>query len=346
MRYRALSFVLLAAAFGASLPAAAQDAVESFYRGKQIDLIIGSAPGGGYDAYARLVARHMGKYIPGNPTLVPKNMPGAGSARAAAYLYKIAPKDGTAITASFSGALVDPLFNPQTRDQYDPTKFQYIGSANNEVALCEIWHTAPVQTMEEAFKKETIVGASQTGGTSVDFASSLVNVLGAKLKIVAGYEGSKDMLLAMERSEIGGICGQLWSSIATASQDWIRDKKIIFWVQMALKPHPDLPNVPMVWNYVKSDRDRQVLELIYGQLVFGRPYFLPPGVPKERVEALRTAFMKTMQDEGYRQEAAKEKLENNPVAGPEIQALIDKMYAVDPAIAKAAADAQKLPKQN
>src|SRR4051812_45918029 len=196
MRQRAIISLFFGAALAWAAPAAAQNAVEAFYRGKQIDLIIGSAPGGGYDAYARLVARHMGKYIPGNPTLVPKNMPGAGSARAAAYLYKIAPKDGTALTASFSGALVDPLFNPQTRDQYDPTKFQYIGSANNEVALCEIWHTAPVQTMDEALKKETIVGASQTGGTSVDFAASLANVLGAKLKIVAGYEGSKDMLLA------------------------------------------------------------------------------------------------------------------------------------------------------
>jgi tripartite-type tricarboxylate transporter receptor subunit TctC len=346
MRHRAPFFLLLAGLLAGTAPANAQGSVEAFYRGKQIDLIIGSAPGGGYDAYARLVARHMGKYIPGNPTLLPKNMPGAGSARAAAYLFKIAPKDGTALTASFSGALVDPLFNPQTRDQYDPTKFQYIGSANNEVALCEIWHDAPVLTMEDAFKKETIVGASQTGGTSVDFAASLVNVLGVKLKIVAGYEGSKDMLLAMERNEIGGICGQLWSSIATASQDWIRDKKIVFWVQMALKAHPDLPNVPIIWNYVKSDRDRQVLELIYGQLVFGRPYFLPPGVPKDRVEALRTAFAKTMQDADYRQEAAKEKLENNPVSGAEIQTLIDKMYASDPAIAKAAADAQKLPKQN
>jgi tripartite-type tricarboxylate transporter receptor subunit TctC len=338
---------LVAAVLVGGAPAEADDKeVEAFYRGKQIDLIIGSAPGGGYDAYARLVARYMGKYIPGNPILVPKNMPGAGSARSASYLYKIAPKDGTALTASSSGALVDPLFNPATRDQYDPTKFEYLGSANNEVALCEIWHAAPVLTMDDALKKETIVGASQTGGSSADFAASLVNVLGAKLKIVAGYEGSKDMLLAMERGEISGICGQLWSSIATASQDWIRDKKIVFWVQMALKPHPDLPDVPMVWNYVKSDHDRRVLELIYGQLVFGRPYFLPPGVPQDRVAALRTAFAKTMQDEDYKREAGKEKLEVNPVGGAEIQALIEKMYAADPAIAKAAADAQKLPKLN
>ncbi len=317
-------------------------ALDDFYKGKSIDIFIGSAPGGGFDAYARLVARHMGKYIPGNPSLVPKNMPGAGSARAAAHLFAVAPKDGTAMGALFSGGIVDPLFDPSKRDQYDPTKFYYLGSANNEVATCMIWHAAPVKTMADALQKEAILGASASGGSSRDFAASLANVLGAKIKLVSGYEGSKEMLLAMERGETHGICGQLWSSITTQSSDWIRDKKLHFWVQMSLKPHPDLPQVPMVWEFVKSDRDRQVLELIYGQLVFGRPYMLPPGVPAERARALRDAFAKTMADPDYKSEAARSQLEVQPVGGAEVQALVEKMFSTDPAIAAAAAEAQKV----
>lgn len=334
--------VTLVLALGAAGGAQAADAVGDFYKGKSIDIIIGSAPGGGFDAYARLVARHMGKYIPGNPNLVPKNLPGAGSARAAAQLYASAPKDGTAIGALFPGGVVDPLFDPSKRSQYDPTKFYYLGSANNEVAVCMIWHESPVKTMAEALQKEAIVGASASGGSSRDFAASLTNVIGAKLKIVSGYEGSKEMLLAMERGETVGICGQLWSTVTTQNQDWLRDNKLIIWVQMALKPHPDLPKVPMVWEFVKNDRDRQTLELIYGQLIFGRPYMLPPGVPEDRAKALRAAFAKTMADPEYKAEATRAKLEVQPVSGEEVQALVEKMFAADPSIITAAAEAQKV----
>jgi tripartite-type tricarboxylate transporter receptor subunit TctC len=314
--------------------------VESFYKDRQIDVVIGSAPGGGFDAYARLVARHMGNYIPGKPTLVPKNLPGAGSAKAAATLYAVSPRDGSTFGATFPGAIMDALFDPKKRTQYDPTKFIYLGSANNEVAVCMVWHTSPIKTFQDTFTHESILAASAAGGSSRDFAAALQNVLGSKFKIVAGYPGSKDMLLAMERGEVSGICGQLWSSIVTQSPAWLRDKKIFFWVQMALKPHPDLKGVPMVWDYVKNDRDRQILELIFSQLEFGRPYMLPPGVPADRVKALRTAFAATMKDEGYKADAAKQHLEVNPVSAEEVQSLVEKLFAAPPDIINAAADAQ------
>ncbi|MGE5540273.1 MAG: Bug family tripartite tricarboxylate transporter substrate binding protein [Gemmatimonas sp.] len=316
--------------------------VESFYKGRQMDVLIGSAPGGGFDLYARLIARHMPDYIPGNPNIVPKNVPGAGSAKAAATLYAVSPKDGSTFGALFPGAIMDALFDARKRTQYDPTRFGYLGSANNEVATCMIWHEAPVKTLKDTFTTEAIVGASASGGSSRDFAAALQNVLGSKLRIVAGYEGSKDMLLAMERGEIHGICGQLWSSIVTQSQDWLREDKLVFWVQMALKPHPDLEKrgVPMVWDFVKTDRDRQILELIFGQLEFGRPYVLPPGVPADRVKALREAFLAAQKDEGYKAEAAKAKLEVNPVSGDRVQELVTRMFATPPDIIKAAADAQ------
>jgi tripartite-type tricarboxylate transporter receptor subunit TctC len=274
--------------------------------------------------------------------MVPKNLPGAGSAKAAATLYSVSPKDGSTFGALFPGAIMDALFDSRKRSQYDPTKFSYLGSANNEVGTCMIWHDAPVKTLKDTFTHQAIVGASAAGGSSRDFAAMLQNVLHSKLKIVAGYEGSKDMLLAMERGEIHGICGQLWSSIVTQSQDWLRENKLIFWVQMALQPHPDLQarGVPMIWDFVKNDRDKQILELILSQLEFGRPYILPPGVPAERVQALRTAFAATMKDEGYKAEAAKAKLEVNPVPAEQVQTLVGKLFATSPDIIKAAAEAQ------
>jgi tripartite-type tricarboxylate transporter receptor subunit TctC len=235
---------------------------------------------------------------------------------------------------------MDALYDARKRTQYDPTKFSYLGSANNEVGVCMIWHESPVKTLKDTFTREAIVGASASGGSSRDFAAFLQNIVGAKLKIVAGYEGSKDMLLAMERREIDGICGQLWSSIVTQSQDWLREKKLIFWVQMALKPHPDLKGVPMIWEFVKTDRDREILELILSQLEFGRPYVLPPNVPAERVAALRTAFAAVMKDPGYKAEAAKAKLEVNPVPAEQVQTLVSKLFATSPDIIKAAAEAQ------
>jgi tripartite-type tricarboxylate transporter receptor subunit TctC len=341
IRFRSVRTLAIAGAATLLAGAAANaQGVESFYKGRSMDVIIGSAPGGGFDSYARLIARHMPDYIPGKPGMVPKNLPGAGSAKAAATLYSVSPKDGSTFGALFPGAIMDALFDARKRTQYDPTKFIYLGSANNEVGTCMIWHDAPVKTLRDALTHEAIVGASAAGGSSRDFAAALQNIVGAKLKIVAGYEGSKDMLLAMERGEIHGICGQLWSSIVTQSQDWLREKKLIFWVQMALKPHPDLAGVPMIWDFIKTDRDRQIMELILSQLEFGRPYMLPPGVPDDRAQALRQAFAATMTDAGYKAEAAKAKLEVSPVPAADVQALVTKLFAAPPDIIKAAADAQ------
>jgi tripartite-type tricarboxylate transporter receptor subunit TctC len=324
-------------------PAFADEAgLKDFYAGRQMELIIASAPGGNYDAYARLIARHMGKYIPGEPTMVAKNMPGAGGARATGYIYNVAPKDGSSFAAVFPGGLVEPLFSPAKADQYDPTKLFYLGSANNEVGICMMWNTSPVKTMEQALAQESVIGATAAGSPSRDFAAALINVLGVKTKVVTGYEGSKDLLLAMERGEIQGICGHLWSTVVAQNMDWVRDKKVSFWGQMSVKSHPDLADVPQVSTYAKTDEQKQILDLIFGQLLFGRPYIAPPGMVAGRGEALRAAFAATVKDAGFKAEAGRAKLELQPVSGEEVESMIKRMYRADPKLVAAAAQAQIL----
>ena len=221
----ALSRIAAAVALLAASPAAAQDAVAQFYRGKQINLFVGSTPGGGYDTYARLLARRFGGYIPGNPTVVAQNMPGAGSNKLAGFMYSVAPKDGTAIGAIFSGAILQPLIG-DTPTQHDPSKFIYLGNANNAVFICLARADAPAKTFRDTLGQELIIGASNEGGSTRDFPAMLNNVLGAKLRIVTGYAGSNEIMLAIERNEVAGACGVGWSSVAAQATD--RHGKCLF----------------------------------------------------------------------------------------------------------------------
>ena len=313
--------------------AAAQDDVANFYRGKQIDLFIGSTAGGGYDTYARLLARHFSSHMPGNPSLVPQNMPGAGSNKATAYIYSVAKKDGTAMGAVFSGAIVEPLIG-DTKVQQDPAKLIYVGSANREVFFCFTWGSSPVKTLQDAFTKQAIMAASAAGGSTKDFPIMEDNLVGTKFKVVAGYPGSNEMTHAVEQGEADGQCGYGWSSLMGAHPDWYMQHKINFLAQEALKGHPtlDAMHVPLIIDYAKKPEDRQAMELVFGQLTFGRPYILPPGVPQDRVTALRKAFLDTLADKDLLAEAQKERLDVNPVSGEEVQALVQKMYATPPAI--------------
>jgi tripartite-type tricarboxylate transporter receptor subunit TctC len=310
-------------------PALAQSDAAAFYKGRSMDLIIGAAPGGGHDIYARSIARHMPKHIPGEPNIVPKNMPGAGSNKAAAFLYNVAPKDGSVFGAIFPGAVMDPLIGDKSKVQHDPNKFNYLGTANKEVRVCALWHTAPAKTFKDTFTTETILAASAEGGATADYAAVLDAVLGTKFKVVRGYPGTRDMTLAIERGEAHGLCGYAWTSLKTQNADWVRDKKINVILQTALEGDEELNQmgVPMVWDFVKNDDDRKVIELLLAQQVFGRPYVAPPGIPDDRLKVLRTAFTATMKDQGYIAEAKKLGLDTDFGTGEEVQALVQKVYA-------------------
>jgi tripartite-type tricarboxylate transporter receptor subunit TctC len=319
--------------FGAAIsamatPALAQDAVAQFYRGRQVNLYIGSTPGGGYDSYARLIARHLGEHIPGNPTIVPANMPGAGSNKLAYFLYAVAPKDGTAIGAIFPGAIMEPLIGDK-KVEHDPQKLIYLGSANNERLLCIIRTDAPVKNFQEALSHEVSLAASAAGGSSRDYPALLNSVLGAKFRIVAGYPGSREMMLAIEQGEVQGECGLGWSSVEEAHPDWIPSGKIKVLVQESLEGHPDVNKLgaPKAIDFAKNAADRQVLETFYSQAIFGRPYAMPPGVPAERVTALRKAFIEALRDPATLADAKRMRLDVEPIEGKEVQDLVTKIYA-------------------
>jgi tripartite-type tricarboxylate transporter receptor subunit TctC len=332
--YRARPILVAAAClFGAASAAAAQDlsakdSVEQFYKGKQIAMIVGSSSGGGYDTYARLLSRHFSNAMPGNPLMVVQNMSGAGSNRAAGYIYSVAPKDGTAAAAIFPGAVLQPLLSDQPVP-HDPSKLVYLGSANSDVYVCFVRTDAPVKTFKDLLDKELIVGASNPGATTYDLPLLLNNVLGTKFRIVTGYPGSREITLALDRGEVQGACGIGWTGIEAMHPDWFAKDTIRPLVQLSNKGHTDLNKrgVPLAASLARSDDDRKVIELVFSQGVFGRPYVLPPGVPADRVAALRNAFVTALNDPALRVEAGKMQLDVDPMAGDALQALITSIYA-------------------
>jgi tripartite-type tricarboxylate transporter receptor subunit TctC len=306
----------------------AQDSVEQFYRGKSINIYVGSSAGGGYDSYARALARHISKYIPGNPIIVPQNMPGAGGNKAAGYVYSVAPKDGTAIGAIFPGSILQPLIG-DTAVQHDPAKFIYVGSANSDVYTCVVRTDAPVKTFKDVLSTEMIVGASNEGGTTRDLPTLSNNVLGAKFHIVTGYAGTQEIALAVERNEVHGICGLGYTSLLTIRPDWVQRGVVRVLVQENAKGSPILNQmgVPRTVDFAKTAEDRQVMELVYSQGVFGRPYVFPPGVPADRVTAVRKAFMSALQDKELLAEAARIKLDIEAISGEDVQSMVAKLFA-------------------
>jgi tripartite-type tricarboxylate transporter receptor subunit TctC len=307
---------------------AGDDELASFYRGRSVNLIIGSAPGGGYDLYGRMIARVIGKYIPGQPLVVPSNMPGAASNVAAAYVYNVAPKDGTVLGALYMGAVVDPLFSDQ-RPTHDPTQFNYIGNANADVYVCLVRADAPVKTFEDLFSKELIVGGSAIGASTHDFPALLNAVLGTKFKIVAGYPGTREISFAIDKNEVQGGCGNTWSSISSSQREWFTSGKVKVLAQEDAKGYPMLneQHIPRTLDFAKTDEQRQILELYYSQTAFGRPYVMAPHVESAKVNAMRKAFMASMQDPDLRAEAEKIRVDVIPIAGDVLQNLVKKIYA-------------------
>jgi tripartite-type tricarboxylate transporter receptor subunit TctC len=327
-------------AFSAIATVQAQSPAD-FYKGKNVDLMIGYSVGGGYDVYARLIARHMGKHIPGNPTVTPKNMEGAGSLRLANWLYNVAPKDGLVFGTIGRGTGFDPLLGHK-QAQFDGNKFNWIGSANDEVSVCVSWNKpGNVTKFDELYTKQLTVGGTGAAADTDQFPRILNNVLGTKMKIVTGYPGGNDVNLALERGEVDGRCGWSWSSVESTRANWVKDKKINILVQLALQKHPDLPDVPLVTDQAKNEEQKQILTLIFARQALGRPYLAPPGIPQDRVDALRKAFMDTMQDKEFLAEAEKAQLEITPIAGDALQKLVADVYKTPPEIAQKAADALK-----
>ncbi len=321
----------------ASTGAWAQDAIESFYRGKTVTILVGSSAGGGYDLYGRLIARFLSPHIPGRPTIVVQNMPGAGSNVSAAYIYNAAAKDGTVIGAIFMGAVVDPLFG-EKRQTHDTTKFNYIGNANIDAYLCLIRTDAKMNSLADAFDRELVLGASAEGASTRDFATLLKNLLGLKFKVVAGYPGTREINLAIEKGEVQAGCGQTWSSVAATYPAWFRDGLVKPFVQEANTGYPDLDKmgVPLTKQFARTDEQRSILELVYNQVAFSRPYVVAPGVPAERVAALRKAFMETMNDRDLIAEAKRINVDVFATSGEDLQKLIAKMYATPPEIVEKA----------
>ena len=316
----------------------AADAVEAFYKGKTMQLLIGFGPGGGYDLYGRAVAHHLGRFIPGNPTIVPQNMAGAGSVRAASSLYNAAPKDGTVIGTFSRGIIVDTLLGAN-KGMFEAQNFGWIGSVTNEVSVCGFSRKSGIQTWNDMLTKDATVGSSGQADDLGVYANVLRSVFNAKLKLISGYPGTADILLAVERGELGGLCGWSWSTLKSRSKALYESKEIAVPVQLGLTPHEDLPDVPLITSLTNDPTKSAILQLIFSRQTLARPFAAPPGIPEERLRALRAAFDATMKDGDFLAEAQRLDLEVRPVSGSEIDDLVANLANTPGDIRKLAAEA-------
>ena len=318
-------------------PALAQSAA-AFFKGKTVTVWVGNSAGGGYDLYARAFARHWSKHLAGNPDFIVKNRPGAGSMLLTNEIYNILPKDGTAMGVIGRGMPLEKILGNDLA-RYDSTKFTWIGSANNEVSVCVSWAKTGVTRFADLKTRGMIVGGTGEGADTDSFPKAMNRVLGTKMKLVTGYPGGNEIMLAMERGEVDGRCGYSWSSAVATHGDWIRDKKMNVLVQIATQKHRDLPTVPLITELADNAEDKQVLEFVFSGQVWGRPFLAPPGVPADRVQALQDSFMAVTRDPAFIAEANKLKLEINPVPGPELARLIAVQHQMPPQVIKRAKEA-------
>jgi tripartite-type tricarboxylate transporter receptor subunit TctC len=341
-RFAAVAAVITAAVGVGSATAIAADAVENFYRGRTVQVLVGFSPGGGYDLYARTLARYMGKHIPGQPKVITQNMPGAGSMKVMNYLYNAARKDGTFIGTFARGMVIEPLLGHAKGTAFEATKFNWIGSISNEVSVCAFWHTSPIKSWEDMKTKPHTIGGSAAGADSDVFPTVLRKVYNLPMKLVTGYSGGgADINLGMERGEVQGRCGWSYSSMLSQSRALLDGKKINIVMQLALEKHEDLPNVPLIMDLPASPQDKAAMRLIVSRQSIARPFAAPPGVPPERVKALRDAFDATMKDPDFVKEATRLALEVRPVSGAEVQRLIEEIYASPPEVIKRAAEIER-----
>jgi tripartite-type tricarboxylate transporter receptor subunit TctC len=315
----------------ASPSPARAETVAEFYRAHPVNLLIGFPVSNAYDTYGRAVARHLGKHIPGNPTVVPVNRPGAGSLTAANFLYNSAPKDGATIATFNRSVPLEPLMgNSQAR--FDVRKFNWLGSVGNEVSVCVGWHTAAVKTWDDLLTKDFVAGAASYSADTGVFALVLKNVFGAKIRIITGYPGGGEMSLAMEQREIDGRCGWSWSGVKSTKPAWIAERQINLLVQLGLQKSAELPNVPLIIDQATNDDQRQILKLVFSRQEFAWPFAAPPDIPDDRREALRAAFAATLRDPEFLEDAKKIQIDVNPVSAAAVEKLIDDLYQTPEAV--------------
>jgi tripartite-type tricarboxylate transporter receptor subunit TctC len=331
MAFKPTRFVTILGGLAAAAALAITSAVAAdYYAGKSIDLLIGAPPGGGYDIYARALARHYGRHIPGQPSIVAKNMPGAGSARAGGFISTVAPKDGTAVAAIMPGAVMGPLLDEKAEALFDPTKVLYLGTANSGTRVCVSRKDSRIKTFDDALAQKAAFGGVSANDSTREYGYMHKKTAGAQYDVVSGYSGTAEIALAMERGEIDGVCGWDWSSFKSQRPDWLRDNKVNVLLQVGLEPNPELARmgVPSVFKYLKSDEDRKVVELIISQQVFQRSYIAPPGLPAEQLGTLRAAFDATMSDKQFLEDAEKIRIDISPLPGAKVQELVQTLYAM------------------
>jgi tripartite-type tricarboxylate transporter receptor subunit TctC len=323
------SAAALVMAASLAAPAFAQTP-EEFYKGKQIELAIGYPPAGSNDVYARLLARHLGKHIPGNPTIVPQNRPGAGSFLTLGYVYGVAPKDGSVIGIGAPTAPLDEKLGTQGV-RFKTAELNWIGRIDSLINIVFLWHTSPVKTFADAQKIESKLSGTGVGSTVSIYPTVTNNVLGTRFKLIMGYKGSNEAQLAVERGEAEGHSTS-WTAVKVAHPDWRPDKKINIVVQYALNKHPELPDVPTVVELARNDEERQVLRAVMNATEIGTAFFTTPNAPKDRVEALRRAFDATMKDPEFLAEAQRTQLTIGPLPGEELQKLVAEVAGMPPEI--------------
>jgi len=307
----------------ASPALAQQEDVAAFFKGKTLRLMVGVGVGSGYDINARLLARYMPAHIPGQPTIIVQNQPGAGSLTMTNALYNNGPFDGTVMGASFNGMPTTPLLQPGGA-RFDPVKLNWLGSTNRETQAMYVWHTAPAQVLADAKSKEIVMGGQAPGSTQFDYPVLANHLFGFKFKVVTGYESTPKIHLAMESGEVHGTIAN-WSTLKAISPTWIAEKKIRILTQWAFTKNPELNDVPLFLDLAKTDAERAALRLMLARLEYGRPFFLPPNVPAARVQALRRAFDATMKDPAYLAEADKLKIDVEPLTGEEVAAFVEQV---------------------
>jgi tripartite-type tricarboxylate transporter receptor subunit TctC len=322
--------ILALTALPSSTPVSAQS-VADFYRGKSISMVIATSPGGDYDLRARLLARHIGRHIPGEPAIIPRNMPGAVGVQAANWLATVAPRDGTVIHAIMQNMSAYQALGGSSVE-FDTRKFFWIGNTTDTPNVINSWHTTGIKTVQDVMTRELVVGAPGTATSSVYYPKALNELVGTKFKIVSGYPGGNDVNLAMERGEVGGRGSNSWASWKATHPQWLAEKKILILVQIALKRHPELADVPTMIELAKNDEDRAVLEFLSADIPINRAYVTTPGTPAERVAALRRAFEATMKDPAFLAEAAKSNIDISPSSGEAAQKFSDLIANTLPAV--------------
>ncbi|MCC6887566.1 MAG: hypothetical protein IT536_03445 [Hyphomicrobiales bacterium] len=321
------TMVVAALAIAALVVSSRAGAQPAAFQGKQVTIVVGFTAGGTYDATARLYARHFGRHIAGNPSVIVRNMPGSGSLVATLHLANAAPKDGTTLAVVGGGVVLEPLLgNPQAK--YDSRRLNWIGGRTRDNIVCATWNKVPVRSMADATKRETVVGATGPGSRTLTHPRAFNELLGTRFKIVSGYPGGNEITLAVERGEVEGYCGWTVGSIVNRAASWLHDGTLTFLAQFTR----DLPNVPVARDLMPTETGKRVMDFLSPDVVLAWPLAAPPDTPAERLQELRTAFLAMMKDPDFRAEAAKLKLEIAPVPAPEMQALVEQLYAAPPEV--------------